>query len=319
MKKVVSLFLAIILLFCCPLGYAEAGNDFFDDMTLEELNMAIAVLKKLQTAIELKIAAYSEIPPATETSLIVSADNVEYISDRQFFYHNGDEMYYIRFALKDKNKNKVISPCTVTARLINSSGDTVYSITNEKLETDDFWTWTFDNKEYSSYNGYYATIPITGEKILSSSDAKGTMYITVTLDDGSAFSEKAISVDDLPTIPTTLAHAKLPIGVMNGKGSLTKESDITCAVNITDLTYKLSDDYGWIDVYLSGEVIAAPFGSTTKCRIAWRLKDSDGYVIDSGTVYTDALGYGEKFKDLNFKIFDVEPGTYFLEFLDTST
>ena len=317
MNKVALLFLTVMLLFCCPLGYAEAGTGFLDDMTLEELNMALTTLKKLQTAIELKITTYSETPPVTESSVIVSANDVEYISDREFFYHSGDEMYYIRFALKDKNKNRVISPCTITARLVNSSGDVVYSITNGKLDTDDFWTWTWNNEEYSSYNGYYATIPITAENILSGSDAEGTMYITVTLDNGSVFSEKAISVDDLPIIPTTLSYAKLPIGIMNGKGNLTKESDITCAVNITNITYKVKGT-DWIDVFLSGEVIAAPLGSTARCRIAWRLKDSGGYVIDSGALYTDALGYGEKFKDLSFRIFDVKAGTYTLEFQHTS-
>lgn len=317
MKRALIVLVAILLMVTACVGYAE-DYDFLDNMTLDELKAVLSMLEELQTAVEQRIETLSA-PPAATTSPTVTAEQIQYISDRDFFYHSGDEMYYIRFALKDKDKNKVACPCTVSVRLVNSDNKTVYTIKEKKLTEEDFWTWTWNDAKYSDRNGLYATIPISKETLVAGSAAEGTMYITVMLEDGSGWKEEAFSIDELPTLPVTLTFAKLPIGVMNGKGNLTKESDITCAINITDIKYEHSDSYGWVDVYLSGEVIAAPLSSTAECRIAWRLKDSEGYVIDSGAFYTDAMGYGEKFKDLDFRIFDVKPGTYSLEFQHTSS
>ena len=122
--------------------------------------------------------------------------------------------------------------------------------------------------------------------------------------------------DTANNIQTTLSYDKLPIGIMNGSGYLIDESDITCAVNITDINYEVRRNN--IYVYLTGEMIAAPLGSSETCRIAWRLKDSEGYVVDSGAVYTDALGYGERFRNLEFVIAGIETGNYTLQFQHTS-
>ena len=260
----------------------------------------------------------SELPANTGLTAKeeAAANSVEWISDRDFFYYKKEDAYVVRFCFKDSNEQRIASPCTVEVRLVNSAGEEVYS-TKKQLDLDnDFSTWTWSNEKYADKNGIYGSIYIRPEEIKKSTSENGTMYIRVYLDGWWDFAEKEISIDELPVIPTTLSHAKLPIGVMNGRGDLTDESDITCAINITNITYEVES--GWVEVYLTGEVIAAPFNSTKKCMIAWRLKDSEGYVVDSGAFYTDELGYGEKFKNLSFTIYNVEPGAYTLQFQHTS-
>ena len=53
--------------------------------------------------------------------------------------------------------------------------------------------------------------------------------------------------------------------------------------------------------------------------VGYQLRDSDGYVVDSGEVIIDkTLGKGDKFQDDSLMIFDLVPGEeYVLTFQDS--
>ena len=51
--------------------------------------------------------------------------------------------------------------------------------------------------------------------------------------------------------------------------------------------------------------------------ISYKLFDSGGFVVDSGSVYLDSLSQGDKFKDESIVFYDLIPGEmYTLEFFE---
>lgn len=75
----------------------------------------------------------------------------------------------------------------------------------------------------------------------------------------------------------------------------------------------------WIYLYWSGEQTYNYEGNniSSSCGIGYKLYDSEGYVVDSGTSSSTPVQKGEKFKDALITIPDLDPNeSYTLEFLD---
>lgn len=90
---------------------------------------------------------------------------------------------------------------------------------------------------------------------------------------------------------------------------------------IADIKYEMYNEDS-IKLYFSGEktydINGQNFGRS--CNVAWKLKNSDGYTIESGTFYSPSLMVGEKFRDKEVTVHDcIVPGeTYTLEITNIS-
>ncbi len=253
----------------------------------------------------LSAVAYGDSLTSSERE---AASKVEYIADREFFYYERDNVYVIRFSLKDKDKNRIASPCTVEAQLVNAEGTEVYSIKKTLSMTGDFSTWTWSSKLFQDRNGIYGTIYISPNDILKSKSAKGTMLIKVYLDKYISFAEKTIDVDELPTIDTSVIFPQLPKTISD------KSYGNTAIIKITNMTYKYNNTT--LKIYLTGELDFTWYEVSRMYHVGWRLIDEEGYIVKSGQLLTDSLGWHDKFKNKEIIIFDVEPGLYKLELRD---
>lgn len=96
---------------------------------------------------------------------------------------------------------------------------------------------------------------------------------------------------DLPTTPTTL-------NVYNYNGSL------EASVTLTDIKYKMGSTSPIIT--WSAERTYHENGSnySDHVQFGWKIYDADGYVVDSGTAYSDGgIKVGEKVRDQSFEIY----------------
>ena len=59
-------------------------------------------------------------------------------------------------------------------------------------------------------------------------------------------------------------------------------------------------------------------GQSRSAHVGWKLYDSEGYVVKSGTAYSSSVKVGDKFKDCKDTIYGLENGTYYLEIMDTN-
>ena len=83
----------------------------------------------------------------------------------------------------------------------------------------------------------------------------------------------------------------------------------TCALPISQLKIAL----------LGEKVYGKDSGGIAYDVIDYKLYDSEGYSIDSGSVFLDSLREGEKFKDSSIVIYDITPGeTYELQLMERS-
>lgn len=99
----------------------------------------------------------------------------------------------------------------------------------------------------------------------------------------------------------------------------TKQTSTTInSFTIEQTYYSYLNEIG-IKVYFSGECIynKKGAGQSTSMQIGWKVYDSEGYVVDSGTEYSDSVAMGEKYRDYIY-FNGVPDKSYRLELLDVN-
>jgi hypothetical protein len=116
-----------------------------------------------------------------------------------------------------------------------------------------------------------------------------------------SFEKEEISIDVLPVKPISISMPSLPLTVRG----YSYDSSIETSIRIDSITYeRVYEDSLYI--YLAGEKIFDINGKNgdSWCTFDWKLYDSEGYLIDKGTFYTDSLSVGDKFKEESIFIAD---------------
>lgn len=85
------------------------------------------------------------------------------------------------------------------------------------------------------------------------------------------------------------------------------------AIDVKQEYYEYSNKVT-VTLSFTGECVDRYTNTDTNCEIIWTLKDAEGYKIDSSSAYSPILSAGDKFRNVEALIFDLEPGqTYNLE------
>lgn len=225
-----------------------------------------------------------------------TANKVYYLGDRKVEYDKNNDWFKFTFALKDKDYNKLNVPTLVDIRIENDNGVVVYEKTI-LIKTSD-------------YKNNLATVYIKSSEIKGDYVDDGDFYYKVYIPGYISFNELSLSVYDLPIKATTLITPSVP-------STYHYYGYSASSVKITNIRYEMFGND--MRIYLSGEKIYDKNGShySNSCKVGYKVYDSDGYVVASGTFYSDAMCVGEKFKDDYFLACDLKIGeTYTLELLD---
>lgn len=212
-----------------------------------------------------------------------NSSKVHYIGDRQIWYDDTNNRYVLVFALKDSDHNYLAAPAVVEIKIVNDSGTTVYADT-KIVKSSDFKNWYYDNGTTKKYQG---TIYINDSDIPKDKGIGKKICFTVHSDGYFNFSESTLTMPTriiIPTFPKTINYHSY------------------VSVKITNITYKINSSSVYL--YFAGEKTYDSRGNnySRDCGIGWKLYDSEGYLIDSGTYYTDSLKVGDKFKDGEWRI-----------------
>ena len=225
---------------------------------------------------------------------------VEWISERDFFYYEDYDKFVLVFELADEDKIPMSSSGTVEIRIVNNDGLTVYEKTRTFTE-DNFEEWIYDE----TIDKYLASIYINPSDITSSTSSEGKIYFVVYGDDY-YFDESTLNAYDLPTKPIQVTTETLPKKV----NYLSYNGSIYTTIRIDSITYEVMYDDS-LYIYFTGEKTYDCDGNraTNGCNFGWKLYDSEGYLIDSGTVFISDLQVGDKFRGEVGYAFDcIEPG-----------
>lgn len=111
------------------------------------------------------------------------------------------------------------------------------------------------------------------------------------------------------SIKITLKNT-LPMDIANYSGN-TRDAE----ANITDFSYTVSGSS--VTITFSGQKTydSKGIGQSRQFKVGWKLYDSEGYVIKDGAAYSTSIKVGEKFKNCEGSIYNLEPGEYTLEIM----
>lgn len=224
------------------------------------------------------------------------------------FYDKGD-YYEWWLAIENTNGELIKGNATVTYQQYNGS-ELVYNN-----------TFTVTPNDFSEMTRSNGDIELRGLIIVNKTDMKpgvnkiGRSVFNVKIN-GKQYTQDSINgCDGLPQLQTTLNTPSLPKTIYNKSYSGTTNQ----MLKVTDITYEVSGTTMYI--YFSGEKTFDSEGDNYSriFKIGFKLYDSNGYVVDSGTIYVTALAVGDKFANTKEYIYGITLGeNYTLELIDVT-
>lgn len=229
------------------------------------------------------------------------ANNTETLKSWSFQFNEGTNDFSLFFGLLDKNGDSLSVEVDVDIRIVNENDEEVYRNT-KTVSKDDFDYYT----SQVAGEQYLANVRIPTSDISSGTSSNGKVYLTVYKDDTVRFDEvNCEALYSLPVKDIQLACDTLPLELNIKDYSGNTES----VIQINDVSYRFESDYlPQLEVTISGE---KTYGSQNIGYdiISYKLYDDDGYMVDSGNIYLNALSEGDKFRDNSLVMYDVIPGT----------
>ncbi len=205
------------------------------------------------------------------------------------------------------NKNMHIVLSTNNLTLQPGQSATVYVTVKNPVSSFDNITRELRNSdivdtEWGYWDGWTVPITITGEE-------PGTTYVDIYVIGHKSSTLVSIKV----TVPSPVKinlQTTLPMTFTTYYGSTKQVSTY-----VTDFTYtveKYSSGY-WVDMSLFATKTYDKYGSTgsSSCSITYRLLDSNGIVVNSGSFYKGNVFTGDKFY-MEESAYYLQPGTYTL-------
>lgn len=254
------------------------------------------------------------VPGNTEMPSDADSDNVEILPDADpaniktlkgwsFQYNQGTNDYSLFFGLLDGGDEAVSANVDVDIRIVNDSGEEVYSATNSVTDNDfGYYESTATGERY------LANVRIPASEIELGMSSNGTVYFTVYKGDSVRFDEvDCRALYCLPVRDIELTVENLPVE-LKVKGY---DGGTESIIEITEVLYSFEKEYiPQLKITLIGQ---KTYGNSSNYDIiSYKLYDSEGYMVETGSVYLRSLDNGDKFKDDSIVVYDVTPGESYL-------
>lgn len=236
--------------------------------------------------------------------------SVSYLGKPSFQYNDSTDDYSLFFSLADNGKNEMSADADVDIRIVNDDGETVYS-GSKYVTTDDFGV-------YSSKimgEALLANVRIKSEEIAEGTSEDGKVYFTVHKDGDFEFEEISCSALNCLPVKDVKVVSELPceIAVKDYGGGLQSK------ILIESVEYEFDKGIKWLNISISGQKTYYKKSERLSSNdiITYKIFDSNGYKVDSGSIYLDDLDVGDKFKNDSIKMSDAKPGeTYTVKFFE---
>ena len=185
-------------------------------------------------------------------------------------------------------------------------GDTAaYKTTiSPSTATDKTLTWTSSDESVATVDDQGNVTALKGGSTVIRATATSGVYAECTLN----------------VIDVQIALPALPASYNNYSSSGTLNS--TCSIEKVEFekTYYTTKSAFSVKMYLYGTKTYDKAASTSSaCKVGYKLYDADGYVVESGTFYSDSVVPGEKFKGYTYLSTNLAPGSYRLELLNVKS
>jgi hypothetical protein len=231
---------------------------------------------------------------------------VLFLKNWQFQYNESTNDYSVFFAFYNKNDVAIASDATVEIRITDESGNELYKAT-KNITKNYFGNYTSTSKG----NQYLANIRIPKSDVSEGISTSGIVYLKIYKENTFEFDEvncKALYC--LPVKPVTVTAERLPFEIVLKDYSGKTESTIV----IEEVTFSFNSSLlSGLEISIAG---AKTYGSNASREIiGYKLYDSQGYMVKTGSITLSNLEQGDRFKDKTITFYDAVPGeSYVIRF-----
>lgn len=227
-----------------------------------------------------------------------------------------DGVYTILVQFLDEKEKAIWLAADIDILIINSKEE-LYS-GNISIDEKNFSTW--NSKLYG--DEYLCGIEISEKDIKKSSEEKGTVVLKVV---GKGYQflmfDYSFEIDGLPHISPAdlcaLIVPEIPAEIIEYNWN----DEVSARLTIDKIEYEFQESYTGpckLILRFSGEkTYDKNPDHHSYFTFQYRILDSDGYVVDTGSVLTDRLGVGDKFRNKEETIYGLEAGHYILEIVNS--
>ena len=273
----------ILILIIAVSTFGNNSNNSYDDSSYEDSSYENSSYED---------SSYDDYTPS-----------IQYISDRTVDYDDTNKYHRVFFGLKDANGKYVTAKSgTATIKIENTAGEIIYS-KNVSFTASDFTTWT--NKFWDS-DRLLACIYIKDSELTKGSSDEGKLSISVVADTAN-FDATTIAIYNLPTKSISI---KLP-STPQSFSDYGYRDNLEATIRVDKITYESTVyDYDDVTVTFSFQTTmtynSTP-GTSKYVHIGYKLKNSSGIIVDSGTIGVSQSDTGDVsltekiFFDLNMK------------------
>lgn len=258
---------------------------------------------------EITVMTHNNITTTVKITVTEPKPQPNVITDRSVVRYEDEGLYRFFIGFEDKDDNRVKTSGQVDIKIYDDSEKLIYEKLHSFNETD-FSSW---GNDFSGYSLKLAIeIPINDIDYANSSNGK--LVYKIDLDSGAYWNTLNIDIDQLP-VDFNLVLPSTPFEIKRYFSTGT----LWYTLRITDITWDYStgnDNKIDLSIYFSGTKTYYYEGNNTSSSNSFstRIKDSEGFVIDSNSVFPPSLMVGDSFRDERVRIWDLEIGeTYELE------
>ena len=251
--------------------------------------------------------------PATTYVVPTFAPTVKYLTDRSVQFNEQDDDYVLLFGLKDEKEEYVSSKGTVSVTITDTTGNELYN-KDISFYDSDFSSWS---SKLNPTARYLCGIHIMASEISGSASSSGTLSFSVELDDGVSFDSSNLNITNLKQKDIDIQLPALPQSIINYNYS----NEVEDVVEVTDIeieTKVFYDGSASIQVHLTVGMLENNSTSTSHySHVGYKLKDSNGVIVDSGNAFINPMAVGETSKD-TFYISNLDANESYVLELDNS-
>ena len=235
-------------------------------------------------------------PTATSGSSTSGSTRIKtakYLSDRSVQYNEEDNDYIVFFGLKDENEEYISSKGTASIVITDKTGNELYN-KDISFSDNDFSSWS---NKLNPTPRFLCGLHIKTSDISGAASSSGTLSLAVELDDGVSFESSNLSINNLKEKELSIALPELPQSFSN----YNYKNEIEEVIEVTDIEVETTVHYNGsasVKLYLTVSMLENYSSSTSHySHIGYKLKDSNGVIVDSGNASINPMAVGETSKD----------------------
>ncbi|MGN0640274.1 MAG: hypothetical protein ACI4JT_04905 [Oscillospiraceae bacterium] len=237
-----------------------------------------------------------------------------FMGNRTVQYTEAQKSHQAFWSFAETQDGEYISAdALIMIKIVNENGETVYDQTHQ---VDESFYATYTNP-YWDKPRYLGCINISQSDITKGTISKGVLYISASTPDGEFWEPYEVSITNLPLMDFNMTLPSMPVTISN----FTYSGKLERKIEVQNIDYTYEDNYNGtvtLELNIKAKMTYNNSGNTHSdiSKIGYKIKDSEGFVVDSGTILLDPMCVGDMIKEEK-SVYSLKLGeTYTLELID---